>query len=466
MTARLVRLELRRSVLPWMLPLIAGVFWFVVYRRGVQSPPLWNVRAMGLQTAAVSVFVPVVVGAAAWTGSREGRHGLTDLVGCTARPRWMRQLAAWAATTGWALLAYLGCVGVLYAVTARQAAWGGPLWWPVAVGAAGVPAFAAIGFAAGALRPSRFTTPLAAVAVFLALELGVQLIQGGRSHWQISPLVAGPWELGSVDGVATFYRYLPDLPVAQLLFLGGLTAAVLGVLGLPAGAGGRWLRRSAAAVTVAGLLVAGTAVALAGTGRLDAHGMIAIPALHDAADDRPVPYTPVCGGGRIPVCLHPAYTVYLPAVSAALEPVLGELAGLPGAPARISQAAPVYRQLPGNGVELRGPAGPCLTGTPPQFHLVLPGLPAGQDTGALAAAVRTDAGRDIVACVVGGGRVTGPAQEAVTAALLGGSDPPADAGTAAAARRFAALPPEARHAWLVANVAALRAGRVDLGQLP
>ena len=36
----------------------------------------------------------------------------------------------------------------------------------------------------------------------------------------------------------------------------------------------------------------------------------------------------------------------------------------------------------------------------------------------------------------------------------------------AAARRFAALPAAARHAWLAAHLAALRSGRLSLGQLP
>ena len=36
----------------------------------------------------------------------------------------------------------------------------------------------------------------------------------------------------------------------------------------------------------------------------------------------------------------------------------------------------------------------------------------------------------------------------------------------AAARRFAALPAAARHAWLAAHLAALRAGRLTLAQLP
>ena len=127
---------------------------------------------------------------------------------------------------------------------------------------------------------------------------------------------------------------------------------------------------AAAAVTAAGLLAAGTPVALAGTGRLDAHGMIAIPALHDAASDRPVPYTPVCSHTPIPVCLNPAYAGYLPATVGALAPVLTEVAGLPGAPVRISQAAATYRQGRGNSVGV-GLAGPSTVGRPPVFRLLL-----------------------------------------------------------------------------------------------
>ena len=37
---------------------------------------------------------------------------------------------------------------------------------------------------------------------------------------------------------------------------------------------------------------------------------------------------------------------------------------------------------------------------------------------------------------------------------------------AAAARRFAALPAAARHAWLASHLAALRAGQLTLAQLP
>ena len=106
-------------------------------------------------------------------------------------------------------------------------------------------------------------------------------------------------------------------------------------------------------LAAAGMVAAGTAVTLAGTGRLDPHGLIVIPALHDAASDQPVSYTPRCGRTAIPVCVHPAYATFLPAVAAAIGPELTELAGLPGAPARFSQVTEIYQQDPGNSIRSR-----------------------------------------------------------------------------------------------------------------
>ena len=483
--ARLLRLELRHNAMPWMLPVAVGLFWFTTYRKAMAMPPLWYLRAASLHTGTLLAFACPVAGAAAWMGSRDRRRRTTDLMTTTAQARWARLLVTWTATTCWAIVGYLGCVAILYGVTARQASWGGPLWWPVAVGAASVSALSAAGFAAGTLVTSRFTAPLVAVGAFFALALSTQPIQGSQSYWQISPVVSGPWDFGPDPGVATFYPYLPDLSIAQVMFLAGLTIAILGALALHAG-GGRRLRRTAVACAAAGLLTAGTAVMLAGTGRLDSHGMIAIPALHDAANDRPLRYTPVCSRTAIPVCLNPAYTSYLPVTAAALTPVLNEIAGLPGAPARVSQAAASYHQDTGNSVSV-SMAGPSLSGTPPVFRLLLPlQLPGPtMSTSELAAAVRSTAGPALVASVVGDGLGATPAQRAVAAALRtsaglpeavlrsaptrqrpNGAIVPLPAPVQAAARRFAALPAPARRAWLVRHLAALRAGRITLAQLP
>jgi hypothetical protein len=52
------------------------------------------------------------------------------------------------------------------------------------------------------------------------------------------------------------------------------------------------------------------------------------------------------------------------------------------------------------------------------------------------------------------------------APLYGQQLPEPGSPAALAARRFAALTPAARHAWLAGHLAALRAGRVSLAQLP
>src|SRR5262249_60184703 len=119
-------------------------------------------------------------------------------------------------------------------------------------------------------------------------------LPGTRSCWQTAPLVSRPWAIGPDAGMAPLSPYLPALPTAQVMFLAGLTVAVLGALALPGGPGGTWLRRPAAAIAVAGLLAAGTAVTLAGTGRLGAHGPIRIPAPPDAARRPPGPHPPAC----------------------------------------------------------------------------------------------------------------------------------------------------------------------------
>ena len=499
--ARLLRVELRRSPMLWLLPVLAAAFYVSSYRPAMDNPPFWNIRSGMLQSHTMLVFAPLLAGVGAWVGSRDGRRGLADLVGATAMPRWAGQLATWAAATIWAEALYLACVAVLYGVTADQGAWGGPLWWPVAVGAATVAASCAVGFAAGELLPGRFTAALAALVVFLALAGGAFAIQDDATYAQIWPLnVQGPFPS---DSYGIFYPYLPDLAIAQVMFLAGLAAAALGALGLPAAAGSRWLRGAAAAITVAGLAAAGTGTALAGTARLEANGMV-IPALHDAASDRPTPYTPVCGRSAVPVCLQPAYRAYLADVTAALGPLLSQLAGLPGAPVRATQVAVTsVHSAPSNGIGF-GP--PVIGGRPAVLYLPLSGQPLPGEGNTPAAAfianLRQQYLPEIVdefvgllsgpgpgAIVNGIGVGTGPgheAQFAIAGALrlvvklylqqpAGGRLPPGAVAAppggvasqqAAAARRFAALPAGVRHAWLAIHLAALRAGRVTLSEIP
>ena len=272
------------------------------------------------------------------------------------------------------------------------------------------------------------------------------------------------------------------------MFLAGIAVAALGLTGLPARAGGQWLRRAAAVLTLAGVASAGTAVGLASTARESAHGMV-IPALHDAANDAPITYTPACGrAAGVPVCLNPAYRRWLPDMTAALAPVLAEVAGLPGAPVRATQVAAAYPSGEGG-----PPQAITLGGHPPVLRMSLgllnmPG-PCGFCDGPVATEQFADQMRLLFAhAFVGAGNGSGsPVQQAVQAALLQGAGipfaaqpglmaatenfpgpgpGPATGPVYAAARRLAALPAAARHAWLAAHLAALRAGRLTLQELP
>lgn len=463
---RLLWLELRRNAMPWMFPLLAALFVFDPFRTAMDYPPLWDLRASVVVNKLLPNFVAFVAGVAAWMGSRDSRRRTADLVTATPRPRWAVWLITWTATAIWAVILYLCGVAVIYGVTARQATWGHPLWWPVAVGCAELAVICALGFAVGVLFPSRFTAPLAAIgAFFLALEGFHNAVGQSSVYALLSPTTTVP-----ADDIGVFYHYLPDVAIAELMFLLGLTAVVLGGLGLARAAdAGPRLRLAAAVLGVAGLAATGTAIGLVGTAHEGSAGEV-IPALHDAANDRLIAFTPVCGqAGGVPVCVHPAYRPYLDEVTAGFRPVLSEVAGLPGAPARITQIGNPTLSMP------VGKFG----GSPPVLYFSMPVL--GSAFGQTTRGFTQNLQELFVAAFIAGpqgfaGQGGTPAQQVVQTVLLkaidsqwdppGSGDGPQSPAMTAAVTRFTALSAGARHAWLTTHLAALRAGHITLAQLP
>jgi len=161
---------------------------------------------------------------------------------------------------------------------------GGPLWWPAAVSAAGVPALTAIGFAAGAWFPagssprwSRWwcssgwrsarrrpqgTTRTGSLAADRGASTSARF-RGGPRSTGICPPVHRPGDVSR-----------------------SLTVALLGALGLPV-ARRRVARRRDHRGRPGRRRNRGDA---GRHRRLDPHGMIVIPALHDAASGQPVSY--------------------------------------------------------------------------------------------------------------------------------------------------------------------------------
>jgi hypothetical protein len=90
---RLTPLELRRSPMPFMLPLVALLLWFDALRTGQSLPAVWTQRAAILPDHVLPDLGPIAAGMAALVGGREHRRGMRDLAESTARPRWLRELA-------------------------------------------------------------------------------------------------------------------------------------------------------------------------------------------------------------------------------------------------------------------------------------------------------------------------------------------------------------------------------------
>ena len=333
-----------------MLPVLAALFYVNAYRTAAGFPPTWTVRASVITGPNLVFFSVIAAGIAAWVATREGRRKTGDLLATTARAAWARQATVLAATAFWMVLAYLAGVAVIYLQTALQATWGGPPLWPVAVGVVGVAASCAVGFTCGTLFPGRFTAPIVAVAVFAAWFVGVNAANPNKVS-NLSSLKGTSALLVTATGrpqntdVGVYYHVPPDVSIAQVMFMGGVLLVMVGLLALlPAArvpgvrglsfAGRRWLTVVAAAGITCGVAASVTAFSLAGTARYSVATGWEIPALHDAADDQPVPYTLDCTGSAFTVCIHPAFEPYLGAMEAALQPAAAEVAGLPGAPAR------------------------------------------------------------------------------------------------------------------------------------
>ena len=213
-----------------------------------------------------------------------------------------------------------------------------------------------------------------------------------------------------------------------------------------------------------------------------------IPAIDGSIIDKPIPYIPVCSAGSFPVCVHPAYRDYLPQVTSALKAVVAQLAGLPGVPVRArevpqSSLPPVLEEGNGNGQVTDG----VYEFTMNNALALVPDdsmLRSGFVQDIVHAVIVGSIGKIVTSTPGGTGLQPNngtAAQQAVEDGLLKalGAQPYPVGGpsnskqfqqqqkaVAKASAKFAALPAATRHAWLVANLAALRAGTITLARLP
>lgn len=443
---RLLRIELRRNTSFVLLPVVALLWLVSPIARHLEPIALWPDRSVDIQSTALALC-PFTAGIGAWTAGRETRRGAVDLLGTTPRTASTRCLVALAATALWAVLGYVVGTILMLVITSGQATWGHPVVLPLVDGLVAVVAAAALGFALGRVLPGRFTAPLVAVGLLGLLALAAQAAFGHVLLGALSP--AYP----SINlNVSVFFPIRSDLVLLQILAALGVLIAGVGLTVGHAGA-----RRAGVAVAAAGILVLGAAAGLVTSGHRDAQGAVVVPALDRVAVQRPVAFTPVCGGGPVPVCVHPAYDAKLSVLDTAINRLAAPLVGTPGLPVRVEEG-PIYHLQD-----------VTTYGDPPVLRIPAAFI-QGDTLGAEATSVSDIIALGLVERVGEQPFQATPAQRAIARYLVrqagADADPvllPTDSGIRAAADHLAALSPGDRHAWLAAHIAAIRAGA---GELP
>lgn len=313
----LLRIEFRRSFCLWLFPFMVATLAWLVYEELPAGVWLWTETVWSLQGSLI-LFGPLVGGLAVWVAGRERRRDTGDLLSTTTRPGILRDLAVWAATAVWCVLAYGVVAAVFLLLTLRNASWGSPEPGPLLISLLAVVAHTALGYAAGSYLPGRSVAPLFAISMYW--------IQGLAVFGPVSALrYLSP--LGGDVASTVFYDESPDIFAPQAVWLIGLAATALAAVALK--------RRSSTGSLTA--VVVAAAVAVVG-----AVAVLTIPVEPLDARGTPVPYEPACEEGEITVCVHPAYEVALPETVRVVRDLAGPLVGLPDAPTRAEQHGDAY----------------------------------------------------------------------------------------------------------------------------
>ena len=261
MGARILRIELRRSVALLATLLIAAAGVFIIYA-SQQPDPSW-MDLVVRQRALLLITMSLALGAGAWQGIRERRSKVEELFDTTPRPRWRRVLPTAAAMAIAAVTAYLIMLAAAIGHLQHPDGYYPPSAIPmIAVGALAMVAAVWLGLAIGALLPSPLTAPLLVVVAFVSMGLVPNMIPpqgpgvrrpGGFllfPNLQVPDLDEGKEYTG-----AALHMLTGRANLTQALWLGALAAAGLALL-----AAARPVTRFAALLPIALGAVAAVAV--------------------------------------------------------------------------------------------------------------------------------------------------------------------------------------------------------------
>jgi hypothetical protein len=177
MTARILRIELRRSTAPWIAVLVVVLGAAMYYLLAESRHGWWIELALAVRIM-LALLWPLALGAGAWQARRERRERMEELISSTPRPRWRRVVPTAMAMAGGAVAGYLGLVAAGSGYTLPYATYFPAGTVPtVAVGALSMVAAVWLGMAIGSRLPSVLTPPLLVIAA-LAVLLGSLNLQG------------------------------------------------------------------------------------------------------------------------------------------------------------------------------------------------------------------------------------------------------------------------------------------------
>lgn len=221
MSARILRIELRRSVAVWAAAsaLLLGFSWASV-AEGMT-------RAMGEQRSILINIVPLAMGVGAWQARRERRSRTGELLATTSRPEWQRRLHPAAALGLSAVTGYLVAQGGLVAYGLVIGA-----YMPAAGVAAGATAALCLtagvwlGLALGRVAPWALVPPLLVVGGFVAL-VALWFLTDAEGYAGRTP--PGTLLLYPLDttGSYAFERLTTRALLAQLVWAAAIAGAFL-----------------------------------------------------------------------------------------------------------------------------------------------------------------------------------------------------------------------------------------------
>ncbi|MFD9966004.1 hypothetical protein [Amycolatopsis sp. NPDC058986] len=174
MNARILRIELRRTIAPWTALLLLAVAIFTVY--AIRGPILRLPAAFGQEWVSSALWtrmllmylLPIVIGAGALQGMRDSRSGTVELLGTTPRPAWHRAAKLAGLLAGLSFLAYAVIFGIGAAQVVARGGYFSFAWLPAfLIGGLAVVAVACIGLGAGRALPSPIIAPVLAVVTFV-----------------------------------------------------------------------------------------------------------------------------------------------------------------------------------------------------------------------------------------------------------------------------------------------------------